>query len=126
MEISRNDLKCNLKIQAIIKIRLYKSTFTICCICDNHFVIPDKRTYKFLNVKNGEVRDIEIIKGEKKFKLTTSALFLQPFVRECVNSNIYRLNVVSYLREISGNIKSTVFLKLILEPPDKEIIDYAW
>ncbi|CAH4033740.1 unnamed protein product [Pieris brassicae] len=61
-------------------------------------------------------------------------LFHTPFLiiyvtEECVSfseENSYLRRNINNLFELSANKSETSFLKLILEPPDKEILDYAW
>ncbi|KAI5642642.1 hypothetical protein NE865_05409 [Phthorimaea operculella] len=122
-------------MELITKVRLFRSPYTICYISKDHIVLPDERTYKSIGVNTGEcLEDIEDIGDGKvqnntrnKLKCTTSALFLQPFIKECLNSKVYRSKVLAHLSMLCGNPYSgVVFLKLILEPPDRELIDYAW
>lgn len=114
----------------VTKVRLFRSPYTIFFITEDLSILPDEQYYKSIGVKIGDCCELEI-DGEdevqKKLRVKTNALFLQPFVKECVNSDVYRSNVVSHLNRLGGYPAcGTVFLKLILEPPDTEIIDYAW
>ncbi|KAJ2940288.1 hypothetical protein O0L34_g11862 [Tuta absoluta] len=122
-------------MELVTKVRLFRSPYTICYISKDHIVLPDEKTYKSIGVNTGDCfEDIEEIGDGKvtynrknKLKCTTSALFLQPFLKECLNSKVYRSKVLAHLNMLSGNPDSgVVFLKLILEPPDRELIDYAW
>ena len=117
-------------MQVVAKVRLFRSPYTIFFLTEDLSILPDEQYYKSIGVKIGDCCELEI-DGEdqvkKKLTLRTNALFLQPFVKECVNSDVYRSNVVSHLNMLGGYPEcGTVFLKLILEPPDAEIIDYAW
>lgn len=116
-------------MQVVTKVRLFRSPFTVCYISEDVCVLPNKEHYKSLGVKSGQPHEYSIGDNTKykALKLVANAIFLQPFVKECLNSDVYRTNVVTHLNERCGNPESqTVFLKLILEPPDLEIIDYAW
>ncbi|XP_026494498.1 uncharacterized protein LOC113399565 [Vanessa tameamea] len=121
-------------MQLVTKVHLYRSPYTICYISEDRLTLPDEYSYKSIGVKNdtndsniGD-QNVNILDLNKKnLKFSTSALFLQPFLKECLNSNVYRINVLRNLNELSGHPNSgTLFLKLILEPPDREVIDYAW
>ncbi|XP_038215863.1 uncharacterized protein LOC119835229 [Zerene cesonia] len=121
-------------MQLVVKIRLFRSPFTICYITEHNVILPDEHS-KCIGInfasgdQNYECNKIHIENENKLNRKTlgykTTALFLQPFLRECVYSDVYRRNIIRYLNEISGN-SGTVFFKLILEPPDKEVIDYIW
>lgn len=124
-------------MQLVTKVRLYRNPYTICCITEDRITLPDNNSCKSIGVKCdisslsiGDCIEIEYEppnKDKNILKLSTTALFLQPFLKECVNSNIYRKNVIAYLNKICGYPNSgTVYFKLILVPPDKEVIDYAW
>lgn len=125
-------------MQLVTKVRLYRKPYTICCITEDRITLPDSHSCKSIGVKCDisnlnigdyiEVKYEPILNEDKNIlKLTTTALFLQPFLKECVNSNVYRKNVITYLNKVCGYPNSgTVYFKLILVPPDKEIIDYAW
>lgn len=125
-------------MQLITKVHLYRKPYTICCITEDRITLPDSHSCKSIGVKCDisnlnigdyiEVKYEPILNEDKNIlKLTTTALFLQPFLKECVNSNVYRKNVITYLNKVCGYPNSgTVYFKLILVPPDKEIIDYAW
>lgn len=116
-------------MQVVTKVRLFRSPYTIFFISEDVSVLPDEQYYKSIGVKTGDCCEFEIDgeEAKKKLKLRVNALFLQPFVKECVNSDVYRSNVVSHMNRLGGYPEcGTVFLKLILEPPDTEIIDYAW
>lgn len=117
-------------MQVVTKVRLFRSPYTIFFISEDVSILPDEQYYKSIGVKTGDCCEFEIDGEEevkKKLKLRANALFLQPFVKECVNSDVYRSKVVSHLNRLGGHPEGgTVFLKLILEPPDTEIIDYAW
>ncbi|XP_030037876.2 uncharacterized protein LOC115453325 [Manduca sexta] len=118
-------------MQAITKVSLYRSPYTICYISEDFFVLPDEQIYKNVGLEAGDCCEIKITdertRKRKYLKLCTSALFLKPFVKETARSPAFRANLLSNLNKSSGYPSSgTVFLKLVLEPPDKEIIDYAW
>ncbi|KAJ0173247.1 hypothetical protein K1T71_011423 [Dendrolimus kikuchii] len=119
-------------MQIVAKVILYRNLYTICYITEDSVIIQDKQCCKALGLKNsecdktGDIENVKTIQG-KSLKYTATALFLKPFVFECMNSDIYRAKVLTYLTTISGcPANGTVFLKLILEPPDSDIIDYAW
>lgn len=119
-------------MQILTKILLYQSPYTVSYISVDKIIVQDKMFYKNLGLKNGDCGDTDvnenlILKPRKILKFTTTALFLKPFIFECMNSDVYRAKVVSHLTNLSGCPENgTVFLKLILEPPDSEILDYAW
>ncbi|CAK1590097.1 unnamed protein product [Parnassius mnemosyne] len=117
-------------MKVLIDIWLFRSSYTTCLLTEEGFMLPDKHFYKSIGVNVGDCWDVDIkqkISQAKKLKFVANALFLQPFVKECIIFNIYRAKVVKNINKFCGNINNgTVFLKLILEPPDKEIIDYAW
>ncbi|XP_075983888.1 uncharacterized protein F58A4.6 [Anticarsia gemmatalis] len=117
-------------MQVLTKIRLFRNPFTTFYFSEDFSVLPDEECYKSIGLKIGDCCEIQVddvIPASRLLKLRTNAFFLQLFVRECMNSDVYRKNVVSHLNELSGYpIDGTVFFKLILEPPDTEIIDYAW
>lgn len=117
-------------MQVVIKILLYRVPYTVCCISDDCLVIPDKQYYKLIGLKAGDCHDIPDIDENAcrrgALKCTTNSLFLQPFVK-CLMSDIYRTSVILHLNKVCGWPESrTVVLRLFLEPPDHEIIDYAW
>lgn len=124
-------------MQLVTKVRLFKSPYTVCYISEDRIALSDEYICKSIGVRadtgNCSLVDQNRSKNEEKesstkiLKVYTNALFLQPFVKECLNSNVYRTNVLRYLYKLCGYPNSKkVFLKLILEPPDKEVIDYAW
>lgn len=117
-------------MQVLTKIRLFRSPFTTFYISEDFSVLPNEQCYKDIGVKIGDCCEVQVeheIPTARLLKLRTNAFFLQLFVKECLNSDVYRYNVVRHLNKISGYpLDGTVFLKLILEPPDIEIIDYAW
>lgn len=126
-------------MELVTKVFLYRSPYTICYMTKDRIILPDSQSYKSIGIKRNasdlNVGDHIEVKSDLKteasckrlLKLNTSALFLQPFLKECINSDVYRINVIRYINKLSGYPNSgTVFLKLILEPPDKEVIDYAW
>lgn len=120
-------------MQVIIKIMLYSNPYTFCYITEDSVIFLDKQCYKALGLKKkdhveaGDIENVKTATDGKSLKYTATAFFLKPFVYECMNSDIYRLKVLSYLNSLSGfPEKGSVFLKLILEPPDSEILDYAW
>ncbi|XP_026755060.1 uncharacterized protein F58A4.6 [Galleria mellonella] len=117
-------------MQVITDIHLYHNLQAICSISDEGLVLPDKELYRLLSLES----DISVIHNDinedhkgKRLRFIASAYFLKPFLKECLNSDVYRANVVMHLNRLSGYPENgVVFLKLILEPPDQEIIDYAW
>ncbi|XP_045454280.1 uncharacterized protein LOC123663656 [Melitaea cinxia] len=124
-------------MQLVTKVYLYRSPYTICYISQDRLLLPDEYSSKSIGVKvntsDFNLDDTEIKNdntkelNKKNLKLSTTALFLQPFLKECLNSEVYRTNVLRNLKKLSSHPNSgTLFLKLILEPPDKEVIDYAW
>lgn len=117
-------------MQVLINIRLFKRHFTVFYMTEDFSVLPNEQYYKSIGVKVGDCCEVHLddkIPAHRLLKLRANALFLNLFVKECLNSNVYRINVVSYLHKLSGYPEdSIVFLKLILEPPDPEIIDYSW
>ncbi|CAB3220162.1 unnamed protein product [Arctia plantaginis] len=117
-------------MQVLTNIRLFRSPFTLFYISEGFIIFPNEECYKSIGVKVGDCCEISVddkIPDAQVLKLRTSAFFLQLFVKECQNSSTYRHNVVTHLNKLSGYpLDGTAFLKLILEPPDTEIIDYAW
>lgn len=118
-------------MQVIAKVRLFRSPYTTCYISEDDLLLPDSQCCKLLGVKcgedSGDVQVLEKTEKKKRVKFVASAFFFQPFVKECLNSDIYRGKVLLHLNTLCGNpLNGTVFLNLILEPPDKEVIDYAW
>lgn len=118
-------------MQVIAKVHLFRSPYTICYISEEDLVLPDTQCCKLIGVKCGDdANDLQIqekTEKQKHLKFVASAFFLKPFVKECVNSDVYRGKVLLHLNKLCGYpLNGTVFLNLILEPPDKEMIDYAW
>jgi hypothetical protein len=117
-------------MQVIIKVRLFKSRYTICHITEYNLLLEDIECYKPLGINCGDCAEVIVDEKRdknKKLKLVTNALFLQPFVKECFNSDVYRGNVLVHLHKLCGYPENgTVFFNFILEPPDKDIIDHAW
>lgn len=118
------------EMQVITKVRLFRSPYTICYISEDCVVIPDVKSYELLGVKCGDGCEVQVSDNKNKdlrLKFVATAHFLLPFLRECLNSDVYRGNVLMHLHRLCGYPENgTVFLNLILEPPDKEVIDYAW
>lgn len=116
-------------MQLIAKLRLFDSPYTMCYISQECFLLPDEKYYKAIGVNAGECCEIELA-DEDKVKPTVynvNALILQPFVKECVKSEMYRTKVVQFFNKRAINPASGVlYVLLILEPPDKEILDYVW
>lgn len=117
-------------MQVVIKILLYRVPYTICYVSDDRLAFPDKRYYKSIGLEAGDCcvapENDEIVGRKGAVKCTTNALFLQPFVK-CLRSDVYRTNVVLYLNRLcEWPTSRRVLLRFILEPPDREIIDYAW
>lgn len=119
-------------MQLVTKIRLFGEPYTVSYISEDDVVFPNAEVYKALGFESHNSCDIFVnseddSSGRKPLRLVTSAHFLRPFLRECIQSDIYRWKVLTHLRELSGIPDTeTVFFKLILDPPDKELIDYAW
>ncbi|XP_068623815.1 uncharacterized protein [Battus philenor] len=118
-------------MRVFINVWLFQSPYTICYITEDVFMLPHEQHYKTIGVKVGECYYIAVeeshISRAKKIKLGVNALFFQPFVKECLLSHNFRANVVRNIYQTCQIPHyKTVFLKLILEPSDKEIIDYAW
>lgn len=117
-------------MRVVLKIILYRNPYTICYISDEYLVFPEKQYYKCFGVEAGSCcvePDNQDKDGKNSaLRYTTNALFLQYLVT-CLMSDVYRTNVVMNLNRRCGWPSSkTILLKLVLEPPDKEIIDYAW
>lgn len=115
----------------LIKVWLFRSYYTTCYVTEDVLMLQDEQCYKLIGLKVGECYDIDIgyisLPEVKRKKYTTNALFLQPFLKECSIYHTYRTNVVRNIEKLCKYPRNgMVFLKLILEPPDKEIIDYAW
>lgn len=120
----------------VTEILLFRKPYTTCYISNEQFILPHRK----YNISIGVKSDIHVCKvvdvpgnesneenSKKIFKVKTNALFLQPFVKACLNSSVYRENVIRHLNNLSGIPgEGVIHLKLILEPPDKEIIDYEW
>ncbi|VVC97782.1 unnamed protein product [Leptidea sinapis] len=118
-------------MELIIKVHLFRSPYTMCYISENKMILSEEQVKSF-GLKNAcgdkiDENDFKIVPKQKNnFKLNTTAFFLQAFVKECFNSDIYRRNVLCSMSKICGTSTEPMFLKLILEPPDKEVIDYGW
>lgn len=117
-------------MQVVTQVYLFRSPYTICYINEEVVVLANEELYKVLSLnhitypdKENEVSS-DIVR--KRLRLVVGAYFLGPFLKECSNSEAYRHNVIDRFKKVSGHDSGTVFLKLILEPPDQEIIDYAW
>ncbi|XP_047524072.1 uncharacterized protein LOC125062299 [Pieris napi] len=114
-----------------IKVDLFHTPFLIIYVTEECVSFSEENTYLRLLSSFGDLRiakkiNTEDRKGRRKsLKFILSALYLQPFMKICANSTLFRRNI-NNLYELSGNKSETRFLKLILEPPDKEILDYAW
>ncbi|KAM3963850.1 uncharacterized protein ACR2FA_001886 [Aphomia sociella] len=117
-------------MQVVTTIYLYGAPFTISYISEDGLALRDKELYTLLTLESGdnsETQDVHKDINGKMLRYRTNAFFLKPFMKECQNSDVYRANVVIHLNKLCGYPENgTVFLKLILEPPDREIIDYAW
>uniref|UniRef100_A0A1E1WIQ9 Uncharacterized protein n=1 Tax=Pectinophora gossypiella TaxID=13191 RepID=A0A1E1WIQ9_PECGO len=118
-------------MKLVTKVRLFRSPYTICYISKDQVALPDEKYYKTIGVNAGDFCDVSVEDEEqdtvsKKLKFTASALFLQPFLKECLNSEVYRCKVLSYLSHLAGSDCGLVVLNLTLEPPDKEVIDFVW
>ncbi|XP_052738812.1 uncharacterized protein LOC112056964 [Bicyclus anynana] len=118
-------------MQLVIKVYLFKIPYTVCFISEDSITLPDECICRSIGVRADNdgcrIKDQKKESSRKILKVYSSALFLQPFVKECLNSDVYRTNVLRNLSELCSHPDSrTVFLKLILEPPDREVIDYAW
>ncbi|CAF4802901.1 unnamed protein product [Pieris macdunnoughi] len=114
-----------------IKVDLFHTPFLIIYVTEECVSFSEEINYLRLLSSFGDLRiakkiNTEDRKGRRKsLKFILSALYLQPFMKICANSTLFRRNI-NILYELSGNKSETSFLKLILEPPDKEILDYAW
>lgn len=118
-------------VEVVINVHLFGIPYTTFYISHYSVVLSDKRCYKWFRLGAGDCPAVldEYYKIARRsgLKFVASAFFLKPFVQECQESDIYRYNVLRHLNELRGYPENgIVFLKLILEPPDKEIIDYAW
>ncbi|KAL4714506.1 hypothetical protein ACJJTC_017569 [Scirpophaga incertulas] len=117
-------------MQLMIKVTLYRKPYTIFYIYFEYLPLLEVHTCKFVFEKSAD--SIKVIQEgdgylRRKLRLTASALFLQPFKEACLRSEVYRRNVLMNLHKLFINRETgTVLLNLKLEPPDKEIIDYAW
>lgn len=92
-------------------------------------MLPDEKYYKALGVNVGDCCEIELTDEDdiKPLVYNVNALILQPFVRECVKSEIYRMRVLEFFNKLAGYPgRGVLYMLIILEPPDKEILDYAW
>ncbi|XP_063832965.1 uncharacterized protein F58A4.6 [Ostrinia nubilalis] len=114
-------------MQLVTSVRLYRRPYTICYVSEEGLVIPDTQCCKLLGIECG-YGDYYYDSGYRnKLKFVATAFFLRPFVQACINSDEYRYRVLLHLHKLCGFPEDgVVFLKLILEPPDKEIIDYGW
>lgn len=113
----------------VAKLRLFESPYTICYISEECFLLPDEEYYKAIGVNIGDCCEIELANEDEVTPLVykVNALILQPFVRECMKSEIYRTRVLEFFNKLAGNPACGVlYVLIILEPPDKEILDYAW
>ncbi|XP_045522573.1 uncharacterized protein LOC123713110 [Pieris brassicae] len=119
-----------------IKVDLFHTPFLIIYVTEECVSFSEENSYLRLLSSFGDLRITIKINTEvgnnddtrrrcKSLKFILSALYLQPFMKVCANSKLFRRNINS-LFELSANKSETSFLKLILEPPDKEILDYAW
>ncbi|XP_013184061.2 uncharacterized protein LOC106129908 [Amyelois transitella] len=119
-------------MQVVTQIYLFRNPYTICYINEEVVILANDELYKVLNLNQKAYPDKDNDKEgssdvvRKRLRLVVSAYFLGLFLRECGNSEAYRHNVVERFKTVSGYDNGTVFLKLILEPPDQEILDYAW
>ncbi|XP_028043311.1 uncharacterized protein F58A4.6 [Bombyx mandarina] len=117
-------------MRVIVNVWLYQCPFTICYVSEDLFLVPEERIYKSLGLKTGDCCEIGMDADNVKknvLKLKIDATFLLPFVKACMGSDVFRKNLSYNLNSICEFPRhGTVVLKLILEPPDKEIIDYAW
>lgn len=116
-------------MQLVAKLRLFESPYTTCYISEDCFLLPDEQYYKAIGVNIGDCCEIKLAKEDqvKTLVYKVNALILQPFVKECVKSEIYRTRVLEFFNKLAGNLASGVLCVLIiLEPPDKELLDYAW
>lgn len=113
----------------VANLRLFDSPYTLCYISEQRFVLPGEKYYKDIGVNVGECCEIGLSKEDKSRTLIykVNALILQPLVKECVKSEIYRAKVFEFFYKLAGNpARGLLYALIILEPPDKEIIDYAW
>lgn len=105
----------------VLKIWIYGKPYSMYYLSEEGFVLSVLQSSSYSSI------DIED-KVTRKYKcLVTSALFLQPFIRECLTSEVYRICVLENIKQLFGTTANgTVFMKLKLEPPHREILDYAW
>lgn len=98
---------------------LFKKIYKICDITRKRILFEDEFDIFFDKFESFHI--------PKSLVYVTNAYFLQPFTKALINSTIYRVNVIRNMYQKSGILKSKLlFVSLELEPPDKEIIDYAW
>lgn len=103
----------------ILKIRLNYKLFKIYYICYDELIFPDG-TLQFL-------QDGIKSKFDKCLKCVSNGYFYYLFVNELLNSDVYRTNVINNMYRLSESHESEdVLLKLNLNPPQNEIIDYLW
>ncbi|XP_013167541.1 PREDICTED: uncharacterized protein F58A4.6 [Papilio xuthus] len=117
-------------MRVFMKLFLFRRPYTVCYITKDVFMLPDELFYKEIGLNIGDCYDdigTLTLRRTKRVKFTINALFLQPFLKECVIFDAYRYNVIKNVYQKSHNqLNEPIFLKLILEPPDQEIIDYEW
>ncbi|CAK1541797.1 unnamed protein product [Leptosia nina] len=122
-------------MQIVTKVRLFNSPFTVCYINEDHISLPKEHANtigiakaKYNTIPDGDHNNKEDKRSEyrRAFQIKTTALLLQPLLKACYNSHMFRRNIIRNLVQLSGNESETILLKLKLEPPDKELIDYAW
>lgn len=116
-------------MQLVAKLRLFYSPYTICYISQECFLLPDEECYKAIGVNVGSCCEIELADEDEIQPLVynVNALILQPFVKECIKSEVYRSKVLEFFNKLARNPNSGIlYMLIILEPPDKEILDYAW
>lgn len=117
-------------MQVVFKVILYRVPYTICYVSQQYLVLPDKLYYQTIGIEPEDCSDLSNVDENEgrqcMLQYNTNALFLQPFIN-CLRSFTYRTNVIKYLNKLSDYpAGGAVLVKLKLEPPDQEIIDYAW
>lgn len=113
----------------VLKIRLYVKPYSICYITEEGCLFPDESLSKVLGLQTTSpcTVDVEDYQVKRRFTLVTNSLFLRPFLRECLISKVYRMRVLENVTNTCGySANEPAFLNLKLEPPDREILDYAW
>lgn len=118
-------------MQIETRVQLFRRTFIIFYTTEDYIILAEKnhnlRLFKSDGLKidkNSIIEDRTL--NCKRVKLNVSALFLKPFLEVCTHSKVFRRNIISNICELSTIKCENAVFKLILERPDKEILDYAW